>query len=56
MPWQKGKGEPLIAYKVKKSDILASPDFAEGVGRGRAFDEDEVIIDNNLVTNLEIIQ
>ena len=56
LPWQKGRDDPLVAYKVKKSDILASPDFAEGVGRGRAFDEDEVIIDNNLVTNLEIIQ
>ena len=49
LPWQKGKDAPLIPYQVKKSDILASPDFAEGIGKGRAFDEQEVIIDNNLV-------
>ena len=49
LPWQKGRDEPLIPYQVKKSDILASPDFAEGIGKGRAFDEEEVIIDNNLV-------
>ena len=49
LPWQKGRDNPLVAYKVKKSDILASPDFAEGVGRGRTFDEEEVIIDNDKV-------
>ena len=49
LPWQKGRDNPLVAYKVKKSDILASPDFAEGIGRGRTFDEEEVIIDNDKV-------
>ena len=49
LPWQKGQDQPLISYKVKKSDILASPDFAEGIGKGRKFDEEEVIIDNDKV-------
>ena len=53
LPWQKGQDQPLISYKVKKSDILASPDFAEGIGRGRTFDEEEVIIDNNSVQEVE---
>jgi len=53
LPWQKGRDEPLIPYQVKKSDILASPDFAEGIGRGRTFDEEEVIIDNNSVQEVE---
>ena len=45
----KGRDDPLVAYKVKKSDILATPDFAEGIGKGRAFDEEEVIINNDMV-------
>ena len=49
LPWQKGRDDPLVAYKVKKSDILATPDFAEGIGKGRAFDEEEVIINNDMV-------
>jgi len=49
LPWQKGRDDPLVAYKVKKSDILASPDFAEGIGKGRKFEEEEVIIDNDKV-------
>lgn len=40
LPWRKGKGEKLTAYKVNKDDILASPDITE---RGR-IGEDEVII------------
>ena len=35
LPWQKGRDDPLVAYKVKKSDILATPDFAEGIGKGK---------------------
>jgi len=55
LPWQKGKDEPLRAYKVKKADILATPDFAdsEGIGRGRSFDESELIIDNDAVRLIE---
>ena len=55
LPWQKGKDEPLLSYKVKKSDILATPDFADsdGVGLGRSFDESELIIDNDAVRLIE---
>jgi len=42
--------EPIIRYTVKKSDILASPDFAEGIGTGRKFDEAEVIIANDKIS------
>ena len=55
LPWQKGKDEPLLSYKVKKSDILATPDFADsdGVGLGRSFDESELVIDNDAVRLIE---
>ena len=57
LPWQEMLGDPLVAYKVKKKDILASPDIAKNFAGGRAFDEDEVIVDNNTIkdqsTNLQ---
>ena len=49
LPWQKRLDDPLVAYKVKKKDILASPDIAKKFAGGREFDESEIIIDNNMI-------
>ena len=49
LPWQKRLQSPLQAFKVKKKDILASPDINAFFGGGRTFDEQEVIISNDKV-------
>jgi len=49
LPWQKRLDDPLVAYKVKKKDILASPDIAKKFAGGREFDESEIIIDNDMI-------
>ena len=49
LPWQKRLQSPMQTFKVKKEDILASPDINAFFGAGRTFDEQEVIINNNKV-------
>ena len=52
LPWQKRLQSPLQAFKVKKKDILASPDINSFFSGGRKFDEQEIIINNNKVTQI----
>ena len=49
LPWQKRLQSPMQTFKVKKEDILASPDINSFFGGGRKFDEQEVIINNDKV-------
>jgi len=49
LPWQKRLQSPMQTFKVKKEDILASPDINAFFGAGRTFDEQEVIIRNDKV-------
>jgi len=49
LPWQKRLQSPMQTFKVKKEDILASPDINAFFGAGRTFDEQEVIISNDKV-------
>ena len=49
LPWQKRLQSPMQTFKVKKEDVLASPDINSFFGGGRGFDEQEVIISNDKV-------
>jgi hypothetical protein len=49
LPWQKRLQSPMQTFKVKKEDVLASPDINAFFGGGRGFDEQEVIIGNDKV-------
>jgi hypothetical protein len=49
LPWQKRLQSPMQTFKVKKEDVLASPDINVFFGGGRGFDEQEVIIGNDKV-------
>ena len=49
LPWQKRLQSPMQTFKVKKEDILVSPDINSFFGGGRGFDEQEVIISNDKV-------
>jgi hypothetical protein len=49
LPWQKRLQSTMQTFKVKKEDVLASPDINSFFGGGRGFDEQEVIISNDKV-------
>lgn len=49
LPWQKRLQSPMQTFKVKKEDILVSPDISNFFGGGRIFDEQEVIISNDKI-------
>ena len=49
LPWQKRLQSPMQTFKVKKEDVLASPDINSFFGGGRGFDEQEIIISNDKV-------
>ncbi len=49
LPWQERLQSPMQTFKVKKEDILASPDINNFFVSGRKFDEQEVIISNDKV-------
>ena len=52
LPWQKRLQSPMQTFKVKKEDVLASPDINAFFGGGRGFDEQEIIISNDKVSDL----
>ena len=52
LPWQKRLQNPMQTFKVKKKDILASPDINSFFSGGRKFDEQEIIINNDKVTQI----
>jgi hypothetical protein len=52
LPWQKRLQSPMQTFKVKKEDVLASPDINSFFGGGRGFDEQEIIISNDKVSDL----
>ena len=56
LPWQKRLQSPMQTFKVKKKDILASPDINSFFGGGRIFDEQEVIISNDKIGALSGIE